>query len=379
MKLTCRSLTIPFARSFRHASAERSETATVWVEAAIDDVVGYGEGCPRTYVTGESVETALRFFDEHAQDIGRSVHDVDSLRAWSEAHTEAIDHHPAAWCAIELAALDVLARRDGVTVDQLLGVGPVADTFQYTAVLGVMREPGFSVLAGQYSRMGFTSYKLKLSGDLELDIANCRSLSALVPDSARIRVDANNVWTRPDDAVAHLRQLPVSLIGIEEPVGVSRWHDMAVVADSLGIPVILDESATRMADVEALDTPSRRWIVNVRVSKMGGLMRSLEVVQAALANNLDVIVGAQVGETSLLTRAALTVATAAAPRLVGHEGAFGTMLLSRDICDPPLMFGAAGRLRWPEYPGAASAGFGVSPDVAPANAATTVPSGSGAG
>ena len=71
------------------------------------------------------------------------------------------------------------------------------------------------------------------------------------------------------------------------------------------------------------------------------------------------IVGAQVGETSLLTRAALTVARAAGDLLVGQEGAFGTLLLERDVCDPPLMFGKAGVLDIADYPSLASgAGFG---------------------
>ena len=56
------------------------------------------------------------------------------------------------------------------------------------------------------------------------------------------------------------------------------------------------------------------------------------------------IVGAQVGETSLLTRAALTLATAAFDLLAGQEGAFGTHLLSRELCRPVLMFGPGGEL-----------------------------------
>ena len=90
---------------------------------------------------------------------------------------------------------------------------------------------------------------------------------------------------------------------------------------------------------------------------MGGLLRSLDVVQAARTAGIGVIVGAQVGETSLLTRVALTVAQAAGPSLVAQEGAFGTFLLERDICDPPLMFGAGGILE------ASSVKTGVGIDV----------------
>ncbi|MEE9280638.1 MAG: hypothetical protein V3V67_10730, partial [Myxococcota bacterium] len=71
---------------------------------------------------------------------------------------------------------------------------------------------------------------------------------------------------------------------------------------------------------------------------------------------IPVIVGAQVGETSLLTRAALSVAQAARGILVAQEGAFGTLLLERDVCDPPLMFGPGGVLPAPALP---AAGFGI--------------------
>ena len=77
---------------------------------------------------------------------------------------------------------------------------------------------------------------------------------------------------------------------------------------------------------------------------MGGLLRSLQVVEAARAAGVGLVVGAQVGETSLLTRAALTVAHAGRDVLVAQEGAFGTFLLTEDICDPPLMFSAGGAL-----------------------------------
>jgi hypothetical protein len=49
-----------------------------------------------------------------------------------------------------------------------------------------------------------------------------------------------------------------------------------------------------------------------------------------------------VGETSILTRAALTVANCAQDILIAQEGAFGTHLLTRDITDPPIMFGEGG-------------------------------------
>lgn len=130
-------------------------------------------------------------------------------------------------------------------------------------------------------------------------------------------------------------------------------------AAQCGVPIVLDESVTRTSQLAALPGAAATWIVNVRVSKMGGLLRSLEVVAAARAAGIRVVVGAQVSETSLLTRAALTVAQAAGAALFAQEGAFGTFLLTRDVCDPPLMFGAGGLLRVADHPRLTQPGFGI--------------------
>ena len=77
---------------------------------------------------------------------------------------------------------------------------------------------------------------------------------------------------------------------------------------------------------------------------MGGILRSLAIAEEAKARGIPIIIGAQVGETSILTRAALTVANQYRDILLAQEGAFGTYLLKQDITDSPLMFGKRGTL-----------------------------------
>jgi L-alanine-DL-glutamate epimerase-like enolase superfamily enzyme len=96
-------------------------------------------------------------------------------------------------------------------------------------------------------------------------------------------------------------------------------------------------------------------VLNLRVSKMGGLLRSLEVARAARRLAIPIVVGAQVGETSFLTRASLPVAREAGDLLLAQEGAFGDRLLVRDPCDPSLAFGRGGLLAAP----GTGKGFGV--------------------
>jgi len=98
--------------------------------------------------------------------------------------------------------------------------------------------------------------------------------------------------------------------------------------------------------------------LNARVSKMARL-RSLAVVSAARERAVPVIVGAQVRETSVLTRVALTIAHAAGTRVVAQEGAFGTFQREHDVCESSLMFGAGGVLGVQAYPSLERASFGL--------------------
>ena len=66
--------------------------------------------------------------------------------------------------------------------------------------------------------------------------------------------------------------------------------------------------------------------------------------RSAEQRGIGIIVGAQVGETSILTRAALAVVNVCRDGHVASEGAFGTYLLQRDLTSPSLMFGPGGDL-----------------------------------
>jgi L-alanine-DL-glutamate epimerase-like enolase superfamily enzyme len=348
--LQFRELRIPFKVAFRHAAAERAETESVWVEAATaQGMRGFGESCPRPYVTRETLETARAFFRAHEASVCNAVVDVSSLRAWSAEHQADIDANPAAWCAIELAILDVLGKHAGVPVEAMLSVPPLGGRFCYTAILGDAPPDAFHAMANRYRQMGFREYKVKLSGDAERDRAKLSVFAEWADTPLAVRADANNLWTTADEAIEALDRLEFSFSAIEEPIGAGRHDELPRIARAFGCRIVLDESFTRRSQLQVLGEPMSQWLINVRVSKMGGVLRSLDVLDAARERGVKIVVGAQVGETSLLTRAALTVAHAAGPVLEAQEGAFGTWLLTKDVRDPPLMFGGGGILDASEH------------------------------
>jgi L-alanine-DL-glutamate epimerase-like enolase superfamily enzyme len=256
--------------------------------------------------------------------------------------------------------LEMFARCEGVPVERVLDLPTTTGAFTYSAIVSDSEAEQFRRTVAQYRAMGFVDFKLKLADDLNHNHEKIKSMRTEHEQTPlRIRVDANNLWADVDTAVRDLRELAWDFVGIEEPLSPNAFDGMREVSECTGSPIILDESFLRVDQVAALARDAERWIINVRVSKMGGLFRSLAVVQAAGQAGIPVIVGAQVGETSVLTRAALVVARAAGTNLVAQEGAFGTHLLQTDVANPVLMFGAGGILKADDYALATASGWGL--------------------
>jgi L-alanine-DL-glutamate epimerase-like enolase superfamily enzyme len=336
-------LHIPFHAAFRHAGAERAATETVIVRAMNGTQEGVGEGCPRSYVTGESIETALAFFAQHESAL-LDIDTMDALMRFVDSIAWDIDANPAAWCAVETALLDLIGKIENKPLEALLGLPPIEHPHTYSAVLSAGSPEGFAKQLGMYKAQGFSHYKIKLSGDLALDRAYVQALQMADILPTHVRADANRLWEDAASANAYLSSLAYPFWAIEDPLKAFDTEALGQISTQQNCKIILDEYLSRADQIPAPGP----WIINLRVSKMGGILRSLNVLQAAAAKQIPVIVGAQVGETSILTRAGLCVAHAGGTEVLAQEGAFGTILLTSDLCDPPLMFGKGGLLKPPE-------------------------------
>ena len=335
---------VPFRVVFRHASASRSEAANIIVAArGKQGVTGYGEGCPREYVTGETVESARAFIEKHKASLIRQVRDLAGLQAWIATYRDEIDANPAAFCALEIAVLDLLGKIAQEPIEGLLGISRLSGSFRYSAVLGDASISAFQQQAQQYWEMGFRDFKVKVSGDAEKDRRKLALLTCKGDPDLRIRLDANNLWRDAADSIGYLKSLGAHIFAVEEPLRSGDLEGFRQVARECAVRIILDESLVHARQLRALDDPEC-WIVNLRVSKMGGIIRSLELAQEATRRGIGLIVGAQVGETSILTRASLAVMNEHRQSLRAAEGAFGTLLLEQDLTEPCLMFGAGGTL-----------------------------------
>jgi L-alanine-DL-glutamate epimerase-like enolase superfamily enzyme len=335
---------IPFKTVFKHASASRSVTESVIAIAKSESgLKGYGEGCPRSYVTGETIKSVSEFVETNLNTILK-ITGYDDLQNWVIHNQGIIDNNPAAWCAVELGILDLLAKEKNRSVESLLSMEELSDSFQYTGVMGVDSYEAFQKQFDQYRSLGFSDFKIKVSGNFEEDLKKISLLKSQNVPNIRVRLDANNLWNTPAEAIKYVRDLGFPFFAVEEPLEVGDYEGGLKIFKALKIPIILDESFRVIKHFNQIRQTPEAWIINLRISKMGGILRSVSILQEAEKEGIPVIVGAQVGETSILTRAAITVVNAFRKSVIAQEGAFGTLLLEHDIVEKPIMFGQQGRL-----------------------------------
>jgi L-alanine-DL-glutamate epimerase-like enolase superfamily enzyme len=333
---------IPFRAPFDLAAGVPKAAGTIIVHVEDSEGnVGLGEGCPGTAPGDDTMETAVAFLHRRRHALG-ALNDPQHLANWIMRNADEIDENPSAFCAAELALLDLFSRQAGQTVETLFVAPALAGPLTVSAVYGAGSFLKFRAQASAFQRQGVTEAKLKLSGDPRSDARR----AAFLAQRGRLRLDACNLWTDAGAAVTYLKPLAKHAWAVEEPVGVRDWAGMKEVNERLGLAIVASASFTCQGDLERMP-PGDAFIPNFRVSKLGGLMRSVSALRVALDQRRQIVVGAHPGETSILARAGLLLAAGAADRLAGYEGGYGAHILRQDIVDPSLAFGAGGKLRPP--------------------------------
>ena len=344
---------LPFRFSFGHALAARSESTNVVVRVRLaGGAVGYGEGVPRDYVTGETVDGALAALEERLVPVvlGRELEGPDDAAAVLEVVPYAGDAglDTAARCALELAVLDAVGHHFGVPIAHWLGRR--TDTVVYDGVLP-FSSPKKLVPLGLLARgLRVRHIKVKVGGaDLDKELRSIATLRRMLGRGADLRVDANCGWG-VDQALAALERMRAYRISaVEQPVAGEDLEGLRRITAEAPEAVIVDESLRTEDEAKRLVAERACNAFNIRVSKCGGLLPSLRLAQIADQAGLFCVVGAQVGESGILSAAGRHLAAAIAPRYV--EGSGGRLLLKADLTRESVLPGIGGRGRVFSGPG----------------------------
>lgn len=192
--------------------------------------------------------------------------------------------------AVDCALWELEANRAGRPVWQLAGQA-TPRALRTTFTLGA--DAPEVMARGAIGYAGAKAIKIKLTGELDLDVARVRAIRAARPD-VWLGVDGNQGFV-----IADLPALVEAMVAervslIEQPLARGREADLDGFASS--IPIAGDESLLTLADLEG--AVGRFQVVNIKLDKCGGLTEGLLMAAKARELGLEVMVGNMVG-TSL--------------------------------------------------------------------------------
>ena len=366
-KLTLYKVAVPLKRVIRHASFSRSESENLVVKVTLaDGTTGYGEGVPRSYVTGETIESTFANLEscDWARVVGNPSSYVELIEGLERLTLPTIESDPrgmagnAARCALELAILDAYGRHFGESLGRAVELARVSGLERFPKVRGVRYSGAITAESDRAERWsawkmriyGFNQVKIKVGTLGQDDAARLARFRRILGSKMDIRLDANEAWQAPEllDRVAPLRRFGPS--ALEQPVPHSEVDSLAELRPRLGIPVMLDESLCGYPDAVAAVAGRTADYFNVRLSKCGGVLPSLRIIGLAQRSDLGVQLGCHPGETSLLSAAGRHVAgRVSGLRYV--EGSYDRHILKANLTTQDLTFGYGGRARPLEGPG----------------------------
>lgn len=192
--------------------------------------------------------------------------------------------------ALDCALWDLEAARAGKPAWALAGLSKVRPLLT-TWTLGA-DDPGTmqSIAVARYAPA--KALKLKLSGELDVDIERVRAVRKVRPD-VWIGVDANQGYTIDvlDALIPVLMDNGVSLL--EQPLRRGRERDLDGFARPL--PFAADESVQDTSEIEALADVFD--VINIKLDKSGGLTEGLAMVDKARTLGMQVMVGNMMGSS----------------------------------------------------------------------------------
>ena len=304
--LTARHERWPIAKAFRISRGSKAFADVVVVTASDDGLSGWGECVPYAHY-GETVEQTMAGIESLGEALaGRNLNDAEFTLPPG-----------AAGNGVDCALWDLMAQLRGTEVWGLLEL-PVPEPQQtaYTITLESVDEMALQAAAVEHLPL----LKLKLGeGDVVRDMDRMRAVSDAAPDSDLI-VDVNEGWSFDDLKKAAPVAADAGIKLIEQPLPA----DADEVLSDYSSPVALgaDESVHGVDDLARLR--ERYQVVNVKLDKAGGLSRAQVLIDTAVEQGFEIMIGCMVG-TSLSMAPALLLAHGA--RFVDLDG---PVLLAED-------------------------------------------------
>jgi len=346
-KVIIHQVKLPFISDFSHSLRKRFHVNNIIVEVVVekDEIKGYGEGAPRSYVTGESQKSAAKSiygftqsdnFPWELKDISQIWDFVDSLSGGKV--------HNAAICALETALLDAFGKSENKNITEYFPKDYYTDNVYYGGAIPLAGKQRIMELCRLIKTMKINKLRLKLGTDFEQNKEILETVHTVFGGNHDLRVDINCAW----DSKLAFMHIPLikkyNVKAIEQPMRPNDPDiaDFANLMQTEGVILMADESACSLGDMEKIAKEGYYKMINVRLSKCGGFRNSFKIIDYLRMNGILFQIGCQLGESGILS-AAGRVLCLLCRDAVYYDGSYDKFMLKENTTFENVSFGPGGK------------------------------------
>lgn len=267
---------------------------TVHVQYMRGGITGYGEGAP--------IIRYKEYPQQAMQAINAIRNQIEAGDPWTYEKTFAGIRHAlgdqqrAAMAAVDIAIFDWLGKKLDVPLYRYFGLDP-ADAPITDFSIGIDTPE----ITREKTREAADFPVLKVKVGLKTDQATIEAVRSVTKKP--IRVDANEGWTDPEEAIRKINWLETQGVEyVEQPMPAHMFAETRYVRSKVHLPIFADEACT---DVHMIPRLTEAYDgVNVKLDKAGGILEAHRWIQVARAVNLKVMLGCMVSSSCSVTAAA---------------------------------------------------------------------------
>jgi L-alanine-DL-glutamate epimerase-like enolase superfamily enzyme len=254
-------------------------------------LIGIGGTAGPEKVTGESLESILYVINEILAPalLGSDSTDMEKISATMD---KIIIKNTAAKAAVDMALYDLSAKSAGLPLYKFLG--GYKDELETDYTLGIDEPEIMAKEALELKARGFKTLKVKVGEDPCKDVERIKKIREEVGYDIKIRLDANQGW-KPKEAIRTIKAMEEYDIElVEQPVPYWDIDGLAKVTKSVDVPVMADESCHTPQDTIILIKREAADLINIKLSKCGGIFKALQIAHIAESAGMECMVGCMV-------------------------------------------------------------------------------------
>ncbi|MCL4397390.1 dipeptide epimerase [Candidatus Parvarchaeota archaeon] len=271
----------------RIANENYTSSKTVFVRIKSKGFEGIGEAAPDKEVTNEDFHSVSRFIEK----ANSELKDMDSfdIQGINREMDKLSKVDSSAKAGVDIALYDLIGKISKRNVTSLLqGKG---NSKPISVTIGIENQKLSVKHARLYKCLGFKIIKIKVGLDVDGDLKRIANIRKELGNTVKLVADANQGYTLQEAEFFLSKAGAFNLGFLEQPVKFSDFHSLKKLKEESSIPIMADESVKSIEDLRRLADIDAVSMINIKLMKMGGITKAMQIANEARSKNIGVMVG----------------------------------------------------------------------------------------